>query len=175
MQPNQALATLKTDFFSPDSAVATAAADKLGELGGDEVVDFLISVLKSPDALQRNSAALVLRDIGDNRAAESLWREILNPQNRNRRATMVYALERMDCSQKLPELFDLLFYGSYEARMYAGTILEEQDFEFSEADLHSIQDKWNDLQRHPEKCPDFEACKEDIQHFVEGFMSYLLS
>jgi HEAT repeat protein len=173
MQPDHTLATLKIDFFSPDSAVATAAANKLGELGGDEVLDFLISVLKSPNALQRNSAALALRDIGDNRAAEPLWQEILDPQNRNQRATMVYALERLDCSQKLPELFDLLFYGSYEAQMYAGTILDEQIFEFSEADLHTIQSKWDDLQKHPEKCVDFELRKDDIQHFVEGFTSYL--
>ena len=173
MRPDQTLAGLKTDFFSPDSAVALVAADKLGEIGGDEVLNFLIQVLKSPNALQRNSAALVLREIGDNRAAEPLWQEILNPRNRNQRATMVYALERLDCSQKLPELFDLLFYGSYEARMYAGTILEEQDFEFSEADLHTIQSKWDDLQQHPEKCPDFEDSKNDSQHFVEGFVSYL--
>lgn len=173
MQPDQTLATLKIDFFSPDSAVAIAAADKLDELGGDEVLNFLISVLKSPNALLRNSAALALRDISDNRAAEPLWQEILNPQNRHQRATMVYALEKMDCSQKLPELFDLLFYGSYEARMYAETILEEQDFEFSEADLYTIQSKWDDLQQHPEKCADFDSCKNDIQHFVNGFVSYL--
>ena len=173
MQPDQTLTAIKTDFFSPDSAVAMAAADKLGEIGGDEVLNFLIQVLKSSNASQRNSAALALREIGDNRAAEPLWQEILNPQNRNQRATMVYALERLDCSQKLPELFDLLFYGSYEAQMYAGTILDEQVFEFSEADLHTIQSKWDDLRKRPEKCVDFELRKDDIQHFVEGFVSYL--
>ena len=173
MQPEQTLDSLKADFFSPDPVVATAAAGRLGELRGTEVIDFLLSVLKSKDALQRNSAALALRDIGDNRAGEPLWQEIQNPENRNKRGTMVYALEKLDCSQKLPDLFDLLFYGSYEVKMYAGTILDEQIFEFSEADLHAIQRKWDDLQRHPEKCVDFESCKDDIQHFVEGFTSYL--
>jgi len=173
MQPDQTLTAIKTDFFSPDSAVATAAADKLGEIGGDEVLDFLIQVLKSPDSWLRNSAALALRDIGDNRAAEPLWQSIKNPLNINHRGTMVYALEKLDCSQMLPELFDLLFYGNAEVRMGAATILDEQIFEFSADDLYAIEGKWDDLQQHPEKCPEFEDSKDDIQHFVEGFVSYL--
>jgi len=173
MQSDPPLASLKTDFFSANFAIASAAADRLGEIGGNEVVDFLIFVLKSEDALQRNSAALALRDIGDNRAAEPLWQAIQQPLNQNKRGTLVYALEKLDCSHKLGALFDLLFYGSYEVRMYAGTILDEQIFEFSETDLHTIQRKWDDLQQQPEKCPDFDACKDDIRHFVEGFTSYL--
>jgi len=173
MQPAQDLAALKTAFFSPDDKVATAASDKLGALGGDEVVAFLISVLESENAGLRNSAALALRDIGDNRALEPLFRAIQKPENANNRGTLVYALEELDCSQKLTELFDILFYARYEAKMSAAAILDEQIFEFSAEDLHEIQRKWDDLQQHPEKCPDFEACKDDIQNFVEGFVSYL--
>ena len=174
MRSDQTLASLKADFFSADFAAASAAADELGKMSGNEVVDFLIPVLESEDALQRNRAALALRNIGDSRAAAPLWRSIQHASNRNKRGTMVYALEKLDCSQELGTVFDLLFYGSYEVRMHAGTILDEQIFEFSETDLHIIQSKWDDLRQHPEHCPDFDACKDDIRHFVEGFTSYLV-
>ncbi|GAB3635944.1 hypothetical protein GCM10027422_15340 [Hymenobacter arcticus] len=175
MPLNPAFASLKEDFFSDDSKVAIAATDKFGELGGQEALDFLISVLESSDVWQRNNAALALHDIADNQALEPLFQAIQNPLNVNHRGTMVYALETLDCSQKLPELFDLLFYGNAEVKMGASTVLDEQIFEFSTDDLHIIQSKWDDLQQHPKKCPDFEASKEKIQHFVEGFVSYLSS
>ncbi len=146
MQPAQDLVTIKADFFSPDPKVATAASDKLGELGGDEVIAFLIPILESENAWLRNSAALALRDIGDNRAVEPLFHAIQKPENANNRGTLVYALEELDCSQKLPELFDILFYARYEAKMSAATVLDEQIFEFSAEDLHEIQRKWEDLQ-----------------------------
>ena len=174
MQPTQSLESIKADFFSSDTKVATAASDKLSEIGGDEVVAFLIPILDSENAWLRNSTALVLRDIGDGRAMEPLLQAIQKPQNANNRGTLVYALEKFDCSQKLSELFDILFYARYEAKMSAAAILDEQIFEFSTEDLHEIQRKWNDLQQHPEKCPDFAACKDDIQNFVEGFVSYLI-
>ncbi len=173
MPSNQTFASLKREFFSDDSKVALAAADKLSELRGPEVIEFLIQVLESPDVWRRNNAALALHDIGDNQALEPLFQAIRNPLNVNHRGTMVYALESLDCSQKLPELFDLLFYGNAEVKMGAETVLDEQIFEFSTDDLHIIQSKWDDLQQHPEKSPDFSGCKDAIQHFVEGFTSYL--
>jgi hypothetical protein len=86
---------------------------------------------------------------------------------------MVYALDTLDCPDLLPQLFDLLFYGNAEVKMGAASVLDHQIFEFDSEDLYTIRAKWEDLKIHPEKCPDYEESKEEIEHFVDGFLAYL--
>ena len=165
---------LKASIHSVDWETAKNASDELATIGGKEVVDFLISLLNQSNAKLRNVAALGLREMRDNCAIEPLLNAINKKGNENNRGTMVYALQTSDCSQKLPEIFDLLFYGNFEVRMMASTILEEQIFEFTRQDLHNIQCKWEDLQEHPEKCPGFNAeVKDLIQDFVADYLAYL--
>ncbi len=40
---------------------------------------------------------------------------------------MVFALESLDCSQKLKEIFRILFYESYESKLSADAILNDQE------------------------------------------------
>ena len=70
-------------------------------------------------------------------------------------------------------MFDLPFYGNYEVKVGAITILEEQEFEFSKADLLTIQNKWKQIQLTPELCPYYDKCKEDIEDMVSSYLSYL--
>jgi hypothetical protein len=132
-----------------------------------------VSFLAGTDVLLRNRASIGLHDLGDSRAVEPLMKAILRKENENYRGTMVYALDTLDCSALLPHLFDLLFYGNAEVRMRAASVLDHQIFEFDSADLYAIRAKWEELKVHPEKCPDYEAAKEEIEHFVEGFLAYL--
>lgn len=167
------LTTLKTEFLSSDWTIAEPALDKLVSIGGDEVFEFLISFLSGTDVLLRNRASIALHDLEDNRAVEHLMQAITKKENENYRGTMVYALDTLNCSHLLVEMFDLLFYGNAEVKMGAISILDGQIFEFDSDDLHTIKAKWDDVQQHPELCPDYIEHKEDIQHTVDGFMAYL--
>jgi hypothetical protein len=167
------LETLKKEFISTDWGIAEPALDKLVRIGGDEVLEFFISFLAGTDVLLRSRASIGLHDLGDSRAVEPLMKAILKKENENYRGTMVYALDTLDCPDLLPQLFDLLFYGNAEVKMGAASVLDHQIFEFDSADLYTIRAKWEDLRLHPEKCPDYEATKEEIEHFVEGFLAYL--
>ena len=166
---------LKKDIFSDDWELVKSSANRLGEIGGDDVVDFLISLISLDDSSIRNRAALALEQIKDNRALEPLLIAILKKENHNYNGTMVFALESLDCSRKLKEIFRILFYETYEAKLSANAILSEQIFEFTEQDLLDIQKMWEDCKLHPDKCPDIDddETRKMMQDAVDGFLSYL--
>jgi len=164
---------LKRNIFSSDWELVKFSADKLGEIGGDEITDFLISLLDLDDSGIRNRAALALEDIGDNKAVEPLFKSIF--KNHNYNGTMVFALESLDCSKHLKDIFKILFSEAYEAKMSAMAILDTQIFEFTSQDLIDINDMWEDCKLHPEKCPEIEHddVRTEMQDSVDGFMEYL--
>ena len=167
------LTTLKAEFLSSDWAIAEPALDKLVSIGGDEVLEFFVSFLSGTDVLLRNRASIALHDLEDSRAVEPLMQAITKKDNENYQGTMVYALDTLNCSHLLVEMFDLLFYGNAEVKMGAISILDKQIFEFNLDDLHAIKTKWDEVQQHPEQCPEYVEHKEDIQHTVDGFLAYL--
>jgi HEAT repeat protein len=59
---------LKKSVFSEDRDLVMASVDRLGKIGGDEVIEFLISLIALDNSNIRNRAALALADIKDNRA-----------------------------------------------------------------------------------------------------------
>jgi len=166
---------LKKDVFSDDWELVKSSADRLGQIGGNEVVDFLISLIALDNSGIRNRAALALEDIKDNRALEPLLTAIFKKENHNYNGTMVFALESLDCSQKLKEIFRILFYETYESKISAYAILSDQIFDFTKDDLHKIQKMWDDCKLHPDKCPGFDdtETREMMQDAVDGFLSYL--
>ncbi len=171
----QEIEELKKNVFSDDWELVKSSGDRLGKIGGDEVVEFLISLIALDNSGIRNRAALALEDIKDNRALEPLLTAIFKKENFNYNGTMVFALESLDCSQKLKEIFKILFYETYEAKMSAFAILADQIFNFTKDDLLEIQEMWNDCKLHPDKCPDFYdlETREMIQDAVDGFITYL--
>jgi len=144
-------------------------------LGQTRKVDSLISQLNNNDPSIRNNAALQLADLGANQVVNALLDAILKVDNFGNNGTLVYALQKLDCSQKLVEVFAILFYQDYEAKLMAHQLLDQQVFEFSKEDLLTIQAMWHDCIKHPEKCPDFGtvAVRDMIEHDVAGYLSYL--
>lgn len=172
---NMTIEDLKNGIFSDNWDTAISSADKLVKIGGDDVVKFLIGLLESKNADLRNIAALALRDLEDNKAIDPLLNSIFNPENKNNNGTLVYALQTLDCKNKLVEIFRILFYQGFEAKMGAYKILNKQIFEFNRNNLLEIQRMWNDCCQSPEHCEGFdkEQLKLMMQDAYEGFMEYL--
>ena len=166
---------LKKYIFSDDQRLVKAARERLGVIGGDEVVDFLIPLLESDDPGLRDTAAQALSDIKDSRAVEPLIAAILKDVGNEDNDTLVFALEFLDCSLKLKEIFQILLYGAYMSKLSAYNILSDQVFDFSEQDVEDIKAMWEDCKAHPEKCPDYD--REDvrimIQDSVDGFAGHV--
>lgn len=166
---------MNEDILSQNWDEILLASDELAEIGGEEVVTFLVSLLSSENPLTRNGAALALRKIGDSSALDPLLTAIFKKENHGYNGTMVYALESLDCSKKLKEIFKILFYETFESKMSAYSILCEQEFEFTEDDLLAIQQMWDDCKLHPEKCPcyDEKETRAMMQGLVDNYMGYL--
>jgi len=166
---------LKADLLSTecDWDKMKTSANRLREIGGSDAYDFFIGLLDLDYkyALSRNIAALTIMDIDDNKAVEPLINAILKKENINHNGTLVYALEKFDCSNKFKELFEILFYHGYEAKIGARHILAEQQFSFTQQDLIEIKSKWEELKLHPIK--NYEDAKELIDEVVGRYLPYL--
>ena len=163
------IARLKNDLYSGNKDKALKASDQLAEIGGEEVIEFFISLLDQDNARLRDLAALGLREIADNQALDPLLKAINKSENKNYNGTMAYALENLDCSSRFPEIFELLFYGNAEVKMAATTILEEQKFYFTKQDLVGIQSKWHEIKNNPDKCSYCKDYKRDIEKLLDKF------
>lgn len=167
--------TLKRNIFSDDWELVKSSIDQLGVLGNQKAVGYLISLLDLEDQDIRDRAALTLETIQDNRAVDPLLKSIFKEENHYLNGIMVFALKPLDCSKRLKEIFRILFYESYIAKMNAGEILRNQHFEFTKKDLNDISDMWEDCKKNPEICPgyDDDAIRIRIEEYVNSFLVYL--
>ena len=162
----------KVEIQSEDWNVALDAADNLGKIGGDNVIDFLLNLLSSNEMRIRNAAALAIRNLQDSKAIEPLLVSIFNPENKDYNGTMVYALQTLDCKNNLVDIFKILFYESYESKIVAYAILEEQTFEFSREELLKIKAMWGEIENNSNELYDKETMLM-MKDAYEGFISYL--
>lgn len=172
MKGQDGIADFKNDVFSGDSVKLDRAFKSFVAIGGEEVISFLINLLDQEDTEIRNKAAIALMDIGDDKAVQPLFNAINKKQNFNKNGTLVYALQVFDCKNRLVDLFSILFFQGYEARMGAITILNSQIFEFSK-DILQILQQWKNIQMNPGLCPQYESSKEDIKAMVDCFEAYI--
>jgi hypothetical protein len=183
MRVDQEIEKLKTDIFSGDRDTMKEAVNRLFTSGGQDNIDYLIGLLDQGNSLIRNEVAMTFMDNKFNDALEPLLNSINKPENRNARGTMVYALQALDCSQKLKELFYILFTATKNIEVQSGilTVLEEQEFEFTRTDLMEIRTTWDKLKETWNDSngikegdrKEYEIDREAIQDFVDGYVSYL--
>jgi hypothetical protein len=178
----QEIEKLKNDIFSGDWDKMKASANRLFEIGGQENIDYLVGLLDQSNSGVRNAVALTFRDNEFNDALEPLLNSINRKENKGYNGTMVYALEKLNCGLKLKELFHILFdSNSYEVQNHILTILDEQIFEFTKADLLEIKANWEKVKVSWNKLNnvDSENLRERdiddnlIQSFVDGYVTYL--
>ena len=112
-----------------------SAVDAIVKTHGNDAVPALIGLLKSPSADTRNAAALAFRDIGDSDAVGALFDAIKAPENRENRATLVYALETLDCREHFLDVVELAFSSKWDVRLAAMNILSEQGFLVNDDDV----------------------------------------
>ncbi|RZK56229.1 MAG: HEAT repeat domain-containing protein [Pedobacter sp.] len=169
------LEELKKDIFSNEWETVKSAGNRLGKIGGTEVVNFLISLLNLDNSSIRNTAALALEEIKDNRAVEPLLNSIFKKENHNYNGTMVFALKSLNCSGYVTDIFKILFYEIYEAKLSAYAILNDQIFEFTEAEIREVQKIWADCKLNPKDCEGYEdeKIREMMEDAFEGYIGYL--
>ena len=170
---NLELDKLKADMFSGDYQTVKNAAETLGRIGGDDVLAFLISLLKLDDPAIRNRAALALEEIKDNRALDPLLTAIFKKENHNSNGTMVFALEPLDCRNHLIQIFKILLFETYESKLSAYNILTDQEFIVTDKDIFEITSMWRKCKLSPKLCPgyDHQETREMMEDAVQRFVA----
>lgn len=175
MQVTYIINTLKKALQTDNWEAAKQATQQLAQSQEPAALNFLIKLLKSPNPASRNAAALALREIKAQQALEPLLVAIFKPENHQYNGTLVFALQTLDCKDKLLELFQILFQESYEAKLGAYAILEEQIFNFTRADLLKIQGMWDKylVQLEDGSIVEEEEVVAMVEDACEGFLGYL--
>ncbi len=171
---------LKTQLFSGDWELIKSSANQLFIEGEFE---YLLGLLKHEDSAIRNATALTFRENKYQDALEPLFEAINTEEYSNTNGTLVYALETLNCTNKLSELFRILFttYKNWEVQNHILTILDEQEFEFKEEELLlikalwlKIKDSWNALNGITEETRTKHSIDEDVvNETVQGYLAYL--
>ncbi len=131
----------------------------------------LSKILLSKQPKVRNRAALIIRKIADNQAIMPLLSAIFKKRNRNYNGTLVYALQVLDCSNYLKEIFKILFFEGFEAKHMAYSILCDQEFVFTKTDLIAIQKMYREYEKIA--CKNDTETNEMIRDSYVAYMSYL--
>lgn len=105
------------------------AESKLEEVGinkYENAVPLLIEYFKSTDNHRlRNSIAITLSDIGNEKAINPLIEMINDPKTLGYRGTLLYALKPFDCSAHLETLVYHLLTGNFEVQANSFQLIEE--------------------------------------------------
>ena len=151
------------------------AVERLAWIGDDVALEFFLYLitLDNTRSDKRHLGTIGLRCLRDNRAVDPLFAAALKKENINYNGSLVYALTELDCSHKLRELFEILFYHGYEAQVHAYNILCDQTFEFSRQDIIDVKKEWQDLPLHPEKYPRYNDSKNMIDDAVSWYLTDL--
>jgi hypothetical protein len=171
---------LKNDVLTKEWEEAREASDDLVESGSslssdqkEGIFSFFISLLGDESYDKRCIAAYALKNIGRKEAVAPLFNTIFTRERTNYNGTFVYALTGLDCSEHLKDVFKILFYQGFEARIHAREILRDQEFEFTRQDLLDIKATWESLKINPEKGEYEKDTMVMIDKAVNRYISYL--
>lgn len=124
------------------------------------VEEKLIQELRCTDKVHyRNMIALILGDLGCDKAIDLLIELILDPPNKNCRGTLISALEGLKCEHKLIQLMHILADSNYEVKWKMYALLSEKIGVMSETDKLGCIDI---LKEDIDKLEEALGCMEDI-------------
>ena len=190
MTKAQRIAHLKAALFSDDWETAERASDALFHFGGRfnktgrrKSRLYLLRILDQEQSYARNAVAMTFRKNRFNTAVIPLLRAITKPENSRTRGKLAFALETLNCSQQLGELFAILFGAADNWMVQASMveILEEQIFVFTKDELHGIERGWNAIRADwnrlntidEDNISEIHYHRALIQDLVDGFLAYL--
>lgn len=106
------------------------SADKLGEIGGLEVIEKLITLLST--STNQNTQYLAARALskceGNNEVIAKVFELIKNTKDSFLKSVLTEALSGFDCSEYFVEVFKLFLFGSLKVSAMAKEVLDDQEF-----------------------------------------------
>ena len=153
MTKKQRIEKLKARVLSENFQTQKWACHDLFYFGGRfnktarrKLRQYLVNLFDQDNSGARSAVALVVRENRYQPALRPLLRAMLKPENSRNRGALAYALETLDCSKHLCELFEIVFSApsNYVTLVHTLTVLEEQPFRMNNDKLHQIARRWEE-------------------------------
>lgn len=144
-------------------------ADKLAEIGTEEVVDRLIDIIKGEDRDAAYLGARALSKITNNqKALDPLMEIILDNKNRNTNGQYVQALEGFDLSDRFVDLLRIYLFGNFKSSILAKDYLDHVEFDLSLRTIKKAEKHWHHYQNNVDKeGDDFVIKKEEVEIMLQ--------
>ncbi|WP_420579926.1 hypothetical protein [Reichenbachiella sp.] len=171
---------LKSQLLSADWKDQKSITNLLFE---DGEYSYLLELFQHEDSSIRNSVALTFKEHKYQEALDPIFKAVQTEAFRNSRGTLIFALQSLNCSHKLNELYNILFSATNNWEVQNGvlSILDEQEFEFTAEELLSIESTWKEVRGdwnrnngiQEEKHTNFQIDEKTITEVLNGFLSHL--
>ncbi len=124
-------------------------ADKLAEIGSEEVLHELIKILKGEDLDNAYLAARALAKMDNNmEALDPMFDVILDKENKNKNGAFVQALEGFDLSSKIVEICRIYLFGNFKSSALAKVYLDYEEFDVSPRVIKKIEKHLNHFENN---------------------------
>jgi len=136
--------------------------EQLVRIGGSEVQEKLIHVLKSSDMEDAFLATKVL-SMMDNKSAtlDTLFEVIHLPSNQQNNGGLVSLVEEFDIIDKFVDLFRIYLFGNFKSSTLAKVHLDYAEFDITPRSLKKAEKHWSHFLNNASKSDDFELIKAE--------------
>ncbi|QDH80503.1 HEAT repeat domain-containing protein [Echinicola soli] len=142
-------------------------ADQLAEIGGKEVLERLVEVLKGEDMESAYLAARGLAAMENNDAAlDPLLEVIHDKQNKMRNGTFVQSLEGFDLSDKFVDILRVYLFGNFKASLLAKEYLDYTEFEITPRVIRKAEKHWKHFQNNSANDQEYDIKKQEIEEIL---------
>lgn len=142
-------------------------ADKLAEIGGEEVLNRLIELVKSVDIECVHLAARALAKIEDNQSAlATVMDAIHDSSNRHQNGALVQALEGFDLSSSFVDLFRIYLFGNFKSSLLAKEYLDYVEFDITPRVIKKAEKHWNHFVNNSVHDDGFEIKKAEVEEML---------
>ncbi|MBS9524607.1 HEAT repeat domain-containing protein [Litoribacter ruber] len=157
---------------NPQEEEAYKYADELAEIGGEEVLQRLITLIKSEDKECAFLAARSLSKIENNQEAlDPLLEAIHEKDNKNQNGAFVQALEGFDISSKFVDILRIYLFGNFKASTIAKSYLDYTEFDITPRVIKKAEKHWNHFTNNSKQDEAFELKKAEVEEMLSEMKS----
>ncbi|MBD8489249.1 HEAT repeat domain-containing protein [Echinicola sp. CAU 1574] len=142
-------------------------ADELAEIGGEEVLNKLLIVLKGEDVESAYLAARALSAMENNQEALAPLLEVIHDKNNKmKNGTFVQSLEGFDLSEKFVDILRIYLFGNFKASFLAKDYLDYTEFDITPRTIKKAEKHWKHFQNNSKQDEAFEIKKEETESIL---------
>lgn len=139
-------------------------AEKLAAIGGEEVYNKTLQLLKSDDwEISSLAAKVISRLEGREEALDTLMEIIHDRENITRSGELVEALEAFDLSNHFVDVLRIYLFGSYKASVLAKDYLDHTEFDITPRVIKKAQKHWKHYQNNVKRDEAYQIKAREVE------------